>query len=108
MPGEGRAEAAVTLPELSILMKYIKQLPFDCVLDDARLDCGLWSSDRNACEMKNDDAEGQCDDSGLYYGTCDSHAPKFCARHFYQSAVAGDGKGNYMLVSREHEEGAQP
>jgi hypothetical protein len=78
-------------------MKYIKDMPFYSVLGEDQTDCGLWQSDENICELK-DDPPNVCDHSGLFYGTTDSREPKFCARHFYQHLVAGDGETNYKLV----------
>jgi hypothetical protein len=80
-------------------MKYIKALPYNSVLDEDELTCGLWKSKENVCEYQHmyDDA-GLCDTSGYYYGTADEYEPKFCARHFYQNVVSGDGKDNYKLT----------
>jgi hypothetical protein len=57
----------------------------------------LWQSNENICEFQ-DDPPNACDPSGLFYGTTDSREPKFCARHFYQQVVAGDGESNYKLI----------
>ncbi len=78
-------------------MKYIKDLPFHSVLNDDELECGLWKAEENICEFKGD-VLGVCDDSGYYYGTDSEYDPKFCARHFYQKVVIGDGLTNYGLV----------
>jgi len=80
-------------------MKFIKLMPFEAELDGDKLPCGLWQSgDQNSCEFFNQKA-GACDNSGYFYGTDNDLEPKFCARHFYQLAVSGDGKGNYQLTS---------
>ena len=78
-------------------MKLVKQLPFQSMLDGDLLDCGLWQSDRNVCEFERDEA-GKCDTSGFYYGTDDPVGPMFCARHFYQLVVNGDGSSGYTLI----------
>ena len=78
-------------------MKPIKLLPYTSVLDTEETLCQLWQSDNNVCEFQTDAAVGLCDTSGIYYGTDDSREPKFCARHFYQRVVSGNGITNYML-----------
>jgi len=84
-------------------MKLIKLLPFKSVLDDQELPVALWKSKENLCEYHDPqavtqfDSVGECDNSGYYYGTADELEPKFCARHFYQLVVNGDGKSNYKL-----------
>lgn len=82
-------------------MKFIKLLPFDSILDDDKLDCGLWQSKKNICEFQSDLKVQKCDTSGFYYGTTDELEPKFCARHFYQLVVSGDGKSNYTLKDKK-------
>ena len=79
-------------------MKFVRDLPFASVLGEDSLDCVLWESAENACELENED--GLCDPSGYYYGTSDSREPKFCARHFYLRIVNGDGEANYRLEDR--------
>lgn len=84
-------------------MKYVKQLPFDSILDGDITDAALWSRDdddpESLCEFQSSqEKDGKCDTSGLFYGTGDSREPKFCARHFYQHVVNGDGKTNYKLT----------
>jgi len=85
-------------------MEYIKALPFNSLIDGDELTCGLWKSDENICEYNDPqqatrfDGAGECDTSGLYYGTDNAIEPKFCARHFYQFVVDGDGKTNYTLT----------
>jgi hypothetical protein len=74
--------------------KFIKILLYNSILDDSITDCALWQSEENICDLKKN---GVCDDSGYYYGTSDDREPKFCARHFYQDVVSGDGKTNYKL-----------
>lgn len=90
-------------------MKFIKLLPFDSILDDDPIDCALWQSEDNLCEfqMHNPALAGQarvgnCDNSGFYYGTSDEDEPKFCAKHFYQQVVNGDGKSNYKLEDKKN------
>ena len=78
-------------------MKFIKTLPFESILDEDVLDCGLWQSETNECEFHNDKKVGKCDDSGYYYGTTSEREPKFCARHFYELVVNGNGTDNYKL-----------
>ena len=82
-------------------MKFIKLMPFESEMDGDKTPCGLWSGEDNLCDY-NDKARsaGNCDDSGFYYGTDNELEPKFCARHFYQFVVSGDGKTNYQLVDR--------
>lgn len=85
-------------------MKFIKLLPFVTVLDDPKdtLDCGLWQSGINECEMQGAKRGiDNCDNSGFYYGTSDSREPKFCARHFYQNVVNGVEGGSYILKDQE-------
>ncbi len=74
-------------------MRYVKQMPLQSELDDQRLECGIWQSDANVCELQSDVA-GACDTSGLYYGTNDERETKFCARHFYRVVVSGDGESS--------------
>jgi hypothetical protein len=79
-------------------------MPFYSELDDSQTDCGLWESETNVCEFQGERGTvGACDTSGLYYGTTDSREPKFCARHFYQLVVSGDGTTNYRLIDDEPE-----
>ena len=78
-------------------MKFLRQMPFYALLGQDKTDCGLWRSADNICELR-DDSLNVCDPSGLFYGTTDSREPTFCARHFYQHVVAGDGETNYKLV----------
>lgn len=86
-------------------MKYVKHLPFKSELDGVQTETALWKSEENACEMYDPqqvtqiDGVGECDNSGLYYGTGSELEPKFCARHFYQIVVNGDGKINYKLTN---------
>ena len=80
-------------------MKLIQQLPFESQFDDQRLECGLWQSDENICDLNG--GSTICDPSSLYYGTLDSREPHFCARHFYQEVVIGDGAINYKLLDRK-------
>ncbi len=82
-------------------MRLLKELPFACMLDGDRLACVIWQTepDEPACEC-GDGELGACDTSGISYGTSSPHEPMFCARHFYQVAVAGDGVTNYTLVER--------
>ena len=77
-------------------LAFIKRLPFESVLCDQAHEAALWESDHYVCEHA-DGSHGLCDPSGHYYGTPDVREPKFCARHFYQIVVSGDGKTNYML-----------
>lgn len=79
-------------------------LPYDSELDGDLTDCALWKAenpdDHITCEYNSDrdiPNVGLCDNSGYFYGTSDSREPKFCARHFYQHVVSGDGKSNYKL-----------
>ena len=84
-------------------MKFLKLLPFESALGEDRLPCALWQKkkgDPDLCEYSNDQTGERCDTSGLYYGTDDEGEPKFCARHFYQRVVSGDGKSNYKLVEK--------
>lgn len=84
-------------------MKFIKHLPYNSTIDGDKLDCALWESEKNICEFNHEhqpdpsDTNGECDTSGHYYGTSDEREPKFCARHFYQIVVSGDGMSNYGL-----------
>jgi hypothetical protein len=78
-------------------MKLIKLLPYTSVLDGNETPCQLWQSDNNECEFQTDSSAGLCDTSGMYYGTDDLREPKFCARHFYQRVVSGNGVTNYTL-----------
>ena len=80
-------------------MQRIKELPFVSVMEDQRLDVVIWRTEPGEpfCEY-TDDRLGACDTSGISYGTDDSNAPLFCARHFYQHAVAGDGVSTYALA----------
>lgn len=79
------------------IMKLIKMLPFDSVMDQDTTDCALWTDNENLCEYQTDLKAGICDTSGMFYGTSDEREPKFCARHFYQLVVSGDGITNYGL-----------
>ena len=76
-------------------LKHVKQMPFFSFLDGHKLEVCLWKSKHLICEF---DGKGRCDESGYFYGTLDSREPKFCARHFYQEIVSGNGKTNYKLV----------
>ena len=80
-------------------MQFLKNLPFVSVMEDQRLNVVTWRTEpgESFCEDTGDQL-GTCDTSGISYGTDDPHAPIFCARHFYQRAVAGDGVSNYALV----------
>jgi hypothetical protein len=80
-------------------MKLIKELPFVIVMQDQSLDVAIWQPEPGEpfCEYTGDQL-GACDTSGISYGTDDPHAPIFCARHFYQRAVAGDGVSTYALA----------
>jgi hypothetical protein len=80
-------------------MKFIQQLPFYSFMDGDVLEVGLWESSENICEHQNLE-ENTCL-AGAYYGTTDEMEPKFCARHFFQDVVSGDGKSNYKLISTE-------
>jgi hypothetical protein len=59
---------------------------------------GLWQSNKNVCEYRSSGEKGQCDNSGMYYGTDYQTDPMVCARHFYQIVASGDGKTSYKLV----------
>lgn len=83
-------------------MKFIKALPFYSKLGEDYLDCGLWESDTNLCELIE---EGNCTkNSTEYFGTTDSLEPKFCFKHFRLTVVSGDGITNYKLVSAKEVE----
>ena len=82
-------------------MKFIKLLPYVSTYDGQEHEVALWESDKNECEYNNED--GKCDTSGLYYGTGDSHEPKFCARHFYQSVCKVEQSGCYTLKDNDEE-----
>lgn len=77
-------------------LHFIKLLPFQSQIDDTISPIALWSCNSNACEFIE---ERNCDTSGIYYGTEEKIEPKFCARHFYQHVVSGDGKSNYTLIA---------
>lgn len=76
-------------------MKFIKTLPFESVIGDTVAPVGLFESEENICELIH---HSGCDTSGRYYGTEDEREPKFCARHYYQEIVSGDGQSNYKLI----------
>jgi hypothetical protein len=78
-------------------MQLIKALPFSSELDGDLMECVLWQSSDNLCEAK-EEGHSACDTSGFYYGTLSDVEPKFCARHFYQEVVSGDGLTNYKLT----------
>lgn len=80
----------------------VATLPFCSFLDGDTTTCALWKSMENICEHK-DGTSGLCDTSKLYYGTDDILEPKFCARHFYQLVVSGDGESNYRLLDLDDE-----
>jgi hypothetical protein len=80
-------------------MKYVRLLPFWSELDGEKFECVLWQADENICDVR-ELADSYCDTSGSFYGTGDEREPKFCARHFYQGIVDGDGFMNYRLVER--------
>lgn len=96
-----REGLAMTRFELVEDMRLLQILPYNSVINgDDESDVALWHSNTNICERQPttlDDSTGLCDTSGLYYGTSDSREPKFCARHFYQEIVMGDGVTNYRL-----------
>ena len=77
-------------------MKFLKDMPFYSELGGDKTDCALYQGNENICDLQ-DDSRGACDPSGMFYGTTDSREPKFCARHFYQEVVSGDGTTNYKL-----------
>ena len=80
-------------------MKFLKALPYFSELDGDFLDCGLWEADENICELQDD---GKClKNSFEFFGTTDSHEPKFCFKHFLFDVVSGDGKTNYKLVTEK-------
>lgn len=80
-------------------MRCITTLPFVSVMEGQCLDVAIWQPEPGepCCEYTNTQL-GACDTSGISYGTDDPHAPIFCARHFYQYAVAGDGVSAYALA----------
>lgn len=88
---------------------FVKSLPYQSIMDGDALICALWKSAENICEYGSQNqpdpsnTDGLCDTSGLYYGTDDILEPRFCARHFYQIVVSGDGKSNYALVDLDDE-----
>lgn len=84
-------------------MKFIKVLPFFSELDNDFLDCGLWESDTNICELQEDNTCTKY--STEYFGTTDSREPKFCFKHFRLDVVSGDGHTNYKLITaKEYEQ----
>lgn len=76
-------------------MKYLKDIPFYSKLGDDYLDCGIWESDENICELQDNQ---KCTNTTEYFGTTDSREPKFCPRHFFKDVVSGDGITNYKLI----------
>ena len=80
-------------------MRFLKELPFSCALDEVRLACALWQTapGEAVCEL-GDGHLGACETSGISSGTTDAQAPLVCARHFCHAAGAGDGVTNYTLV----------
>jgi hypothetical protein len=86
-------------------MKFITTLPFVSVMEDQRLEVAIWRTEPGdpSCEYDHDQV-GACDPSGISDGTDDPNAPRFCARHFYQRAVAGDGVDSYTLVDEPGDE----
>ena len=61
-------------------LKLAAFLPEDA--ENSALDTAMWQSNQNLCERAD---EGQCiTKNGIYFGTPDSHEPKFCPRHFFQ------------------------
>ena len=79
-------------------LKFVKQMPFNSLHDNIKLEVGLWKAQQNQCELAE---RSNCDDSGLYYGTLDQMEPKFCARHFYQDVASGDGIDMYKLIDEK-------
>jgi hypothetical protein len=83
-------------------MKYIENLPFYSFIEGQEvLDCAIWESKENICELQLTSIEtdtGSCDNSGILYGTSNEDDPKFCARHFYQVVVGGDGVTKPKLI----------
>ena len=89
-------------------MRFLKLLPFVSVMEVQRLDVAIWQTEPGeaSCAYTGDQL-GACDTSAISYGTDDPHAPIFCARHFYQRAVAGDGVTTYALADRSEETGGE-
>ena len=83
-------------------MELLGRTPFYSELDGEQLPVWMWKADgeENPCELHE---ESTCDNSGILYGTDVGREPKFCARHFYQFVVNGDGKSNYKLIDRKDE-----
>ena len=63
---------------------YVATLPFRSQqIDDpaANFDASVWHLPENACEYRD---TGQCDTAaGVYYGSAEDDAARFCPRHFY-------------------------
>jgi hypothetical protein len=65
-------------------LKLIAFLPED--KENSQLDVAMWHSDANLCEYRDDVGivGSQCQTlNSIYFGTPDSHEPKFCPRHFF-------------------------
>jgi hypothetical protein len=65
-------------------LKLVAFLPED--KDSSQLDVAMWHSDSNMCECQDDPgaAGPRCEtQSGIYFGTPDSHEPKFSPAHFF-------------------------
>ena len=87
------------------MIKQIQVLPFKAKMADQELTMALWKAKTNICDhydpqqVTQFDGVGECDPSGFFYGTDHKDDPMFCARHFYQLEVNGDGIKSSRLTN---------
>jgi hypothetical protein len=82
---------------MGMRIKHFRDQPFVSVVE-GQYDwpCVAWTGEDCVCELRGQGL-GVCDTTGIFYGTDEGTDPKFCARHFYQEVVHGDGRSNYRL-----------
>lgn len=87
-------------------IKHLAELPLVSYMDDNEFQVNVFSAETNICEMfeaprpddcSNDALTASASQNGMFFGTDDSHEPKFCAKHYFGSVNDGDGKSNYAL-----------
>ena len=72
------ADDKIKFVQLLNLVSYI-----DGDREDSELDAAMFWSKTNICEVQDPVAGGCVTLNGLYFGTSDSHEPKFCPAHYF-------------------------